>query len=211
MIVAMTMRLSASSHYDEVRDAISHDWIRFLQQFGITPILIPNCVDNPADFLKTINATHLLLTGGDSIVSLPNSSDGISPSLRDENEYKCLAAAIERKIPVLGICRGLQIINLYFGGQLTRNIDGHSGHSGKSHPVRLDDTDTVLTVNSFHNDGVQFSGMSNLLTAFAISDDQYVEGLRHIEKPIMAIQWHPERESYCPEFDKRLIEEWLAL
>lgn len=208
MIVAMTMRLSASSHYHEVRDAISHDWIRFLQKFGITPILIPNCLDKPADFLKTINATHLLLTGGDSIGSLPNKSDGISSTLRDENEYKCLHAAIEQEIPVLGICRGLQVINLFFGGQLTRNIDEHSG---RCHSVRLDKTDNTLMVNSFHNDAVHVSGLSNMLTPFAISEDQFVEGLRHKEKPIVAIQWHPERESYCADFDKRLIEEWLDL
>ena len=118
---------------------------------------------------------------------------------RDDDEWRLLEAFVEAGKPVLGICRGMQVINAYFGGTLFQNLSGHSqlGGADRVHPVR--NTDPVwkrelgesMVVNSAHHQAVDRLGRGLLATQLA--EDGVIEGLRHEELPIWAVQWHPER------------------
>lgn len=203
MITFISMRSSDSPTYHEKRDAISHDWCRLLDSYGLSPVLIPNALEDPVRLLDKIPGRGLLLTGGDDIAD----------NERDQTERCLLDEAIKRKIPVFGVCRGLQVINLYFGGELERR--SHPSHTSTEHEIEV--TDNLCgaiplgkrTVNSYHQDCVTTDGLARELSVFAMAKDGIVEGLYHRNHAIMAIQWHPERENPGNYLDKSLFERWM--
>ena len=72
MIVAVSMRVVANSTYPETRDSISHDWIRFLYQLGVSPLLVPNILTKPIQYLQRIDVCGIILTSGNNISPHPN-------------------------------------------------------------------------------------------------------------------------------------------
>ncbi|MDC3347542.1 gamma-glutamyl-gamma-aminobutyrate hydrolase family protein [bacterium] len=199
--VVLSMRSTQASGYDEPRDSVSHDWIALLQKLGMTPILLPNSLDNPASYLDALAPDLLILSGGD---------DPGQDTPRDRSEKIVLDHAVAQRLPVLGVCRGMQVINLYFGGFL----DAIAGHVASSHPIRIKGAFEALygnesVVNSFHALTVPAEGLAPDLVAAAVDDDGNIEALHHNILPIAAVMWHPERAE-APEADrllfKRLIE-----
>ena len=212
MIVFVSMRTVENATYPEPRDAISHDWSRLFGCFGIVPILIPNALRDPASVIAAVPGKALLLTGGERLGPLPGEPG--EPSARDRTETALLRAALDRGLPVLGVCRGLQAINAIFGGTVSRRLA--APHVAVDHQVTIDlpvaglREGTTLTVNSFHDQGVAKSDLAPPLRAFATSQDGCVEGLLHPDLPVTAVQWHPERPSPSPAADRALIEAWLS-
>jgi gamma-glutamyl-gamma-aminobutyrate hydrolase PuuD len=199
MIILVSMRVVENAGYPERRDAISHDWIRLFDSFGIVPLLVPNGVADATRYLD-LGTKGLLLTGGDSL----GPDDALS--IRDRTEETLLAGALRRELPVLGVCRGLQVINRHFGGRLERALP--EPHVGE-HDVKLAGGESIR-INSFHDEGVLISGLAPALSAFAVTAGGVVEGVRHETLPLTAIQWHPERPSPSAKFDGELLHEWLA-
>lgn len=209
--VLLTMRTVDNATYPERRDAIAHDFPRFLERLGIRPLLVPNVSRDPEGYIAATSAKGLILSGGNDPAFRPD-GDEISES-RDHTELRLLEAAVARRLPVFGVCRGLQIINHFFGGSLSRLDQGHVAHD---HDVIFRTavcgraTDSVMTVNSFHNLGVRLNDRAPDLTTFAASHDGVVEGIECPEKNIAAVQWHPERQSPSAEFDNDLIRDWVS-
>lgn len=125
-------------------------------------------------------------------------SRGLDPA-RDALEWELLAHFISRKKPVLGVCRGMQCINVFFGGDLVQDWPDHSAVNGAD---RLHTVTTVpsplqtlydhrCTVNSSHHQIVGRLGHG--LEALQWADDGAVEALRHRTLPVWGVQWHPER------------------
>ena len=133
---------------------------------------------------------------------------------RDENELAVLRRFIEWKKPVLGICRGCQLINVAFGGTLHQDIPGHGRTDGKDHQHEVTTKDPFLCaiygerfiVNSAHHQSVDKLGEG--LRALQWADDGTIEAIRHETLPIFAVQWHPER-LYEPTKGWDLIAAWL--
>ena len=199
MIVLVSMRSADSSTYHEARDGISHDWSRLFSDYGITPILIPNTAADVAPYFE-LRPAGLLLTGGDDL-GPPD-----APTSRDVTEEKLLTQALAGNLPIFGVCRGLHVINRHFGGRIERRLpEPHVGN----HAVTLTTGESILT-NSFHNEGVLTDGVAPSLSIFAATPGGVVEGVRHRELPVTAVQWHPERPNPAAELDRELIKEWLA-
>jgi putative glutamine amidotransferase len=212
MIVFVSMRIVENATYPETRDAISHDWSRLFGHYGIVPILVPNALADPAALVAAVPGKGLLLTGGESLG--PLSGEPGEPSMRDRAEMELLRAALDRGLPVLGVCRGLQVINAFFGGKVSRRLT--APHVAIDHPVKIGmpvaglREGTTLTVNSYHDQGVAESDLAPPLRAFATSEDGCVEGLLHPELPVTAVQWHPERANPAQATDRAIIESWLS-
>lgn len=130
---------------------------------------------------------------------------------RDALELQLIDAFLQEGKPILGICRGLQILNVYFGGTLIQNVDGHSAVNGRDtyHAIRtapsvLQDI-CALTVNSAHHQAADRLGSG--LTAVQWAPDGVIEALIHTSLPVWAVQWHPER---LEQDGHRLLRAFLA-
>ena len=133
---------------------------------------------------------------------------------RDAREMELIDMFRAAGKPVLGICRGMQILNVAFGGSLYQDIDGHreTAQGDTIHGSRTDDP--MLTalygerfpVNSSHHQAAARPGEG--LRPVQWADDGTVEALRHETLPIFGVQWHPERMRQ-PTDGWLLIARWL--
>lgn len=213
MRALVTMRTASAPTYDETRDAISHDWVERLEAWGVTPILVPNAMSDPKRFVDDIGADALLLTSGDDVaVPLNEGRPGSPTQRRDRTEATLVRECIDAKLPILGVCRGMQFLNVYFGGSLTRKLP--SGHVATRHVITLSQdlgslrSGSRFEVNSYHDHGILPTDLPADLTAVAVADDGSVEALRHRELPILAIQWHPERTGSSDRLDRAVLATW---
>jgi N5-(cytidine 5'-diphosphoramidyl)-L-glutamine hydrolase len=192
-IVGVTQRIDNIASRAEHRDALDQRVIKWLIRAGFLPVPIPNTILNCNHSTKTVGGrlleswlqlvqpAALLLSGGNDIGEYPE---------RDATEYYLLSWAETKQIPVLGICRGLQIMAAWFGIELVR-VDGHV--DTRHHLVVPTHKDKWPTsVNSFHN-----FALKNCPAGFEIlarSEDGEIEAIRHTTLPWEGWMWHPERE-----------------
>ena len=134
---------------------------------------------------------------------------------RDQADLDLLDRFVSRGKPVLGICRGMQTINVFFGGTLFQDIPGHGQRDGQdsAHAVRTASGsfaavfDGAAIVNSAHHQAADRLGAG--LRAEQWAADGVVEALRHTRLPVWGVQWHPERLPGAA--GPRLLRAFLAL
>ena len=156
------------------------------------------------------SAEALLLTGGGDVApwrygQLPSGAADIDEA-RDARELALVRDFLARGLLVFGICRGLQVLNVFFGGTLRQHIEGHSQIGGvdRLHPVCAEAGllhvlyGPRFVVNSAHHQSVGRLGEG--LCTLARADDGTVEALAHKTLPVFAVQWHPER--LCGDFSR---------
>lgn len=201
--IGITTRIVNTQNYEEKRDALSHDWIRFLEKQDIIPILIPNNLSNVTKFLETNSIQGLILSGGDNIGEDED---------RDHTEKEIIDFGINKKIPIFGVCRGMQVINNFFKGKMTTLTN--NSHVGKNHEVVILNKRIInilkkekILVNSYHKNVIDEEDLGNSLTTFAINEkDNTVEGFLHNTLPIMGVMWHPERN---PDENSEIVNKFL--
>lgn len=188
--IGISLRVVDAPNYDEKRDALSHDWPRLLEKLGFHPIYIPNNLKHVDEFFSDMFLDGLILSGGDNIGENKN---------RDQTENSLLKLAIEKKIPTFGVCRGMQLINNYFGGEISFN--NSTEHVSTNHDVEITNDkftsifdSNKIKVNSYHRNTIKINQVGQNLNPFAISkDDNTIEGFFHTSFPIIGVMWHPER------------------
>lgn len=113
--------------------------------------------------------------------------------VRDAEEQALFDAFCARGKPVLGVCRGMQAVNVFLGGTLHQDIQGHMDccHSVRCFGLLQTLFGTSQMVNSYHHQTID--RVADALTAAARSPDGAIEALVHPSKPILGVQWHPER------------------
>lgn len=172
-------------------------------------MLIPNVLTDIEGYLERCRVDAILLSNGNNVGPLDDAEksqgiDDVSPE-RDQAESRMISFAIKKNRPVLGACRGFQILNTFFGGMLQRDLAAVTdvGHVG-THEIDLIDPafsestgKNTVCINSFHNQGVLLNQLGKDLRAFAMAEDGVVEGFYHESLPITGIQWHPERRFVC--------------
>jgi gamma-glutamyl-gamma-aminobutyrate hydrolase PuuD len=208
-----------------VRDTLNHNYLAYFQGLGIELVLVPNAATDPCLYLDSFGVDGVIFTGGNNIGpklygSETNAVENISED-RDRTEIKLLQRCVERRLKVLGICRGFQLINAFFGGAVVRDLSGQAGevinHAGSSHLISVIDSNIVsafgvqeFLCNSFHRQGVIPCYLAPNLKPFAVSTgDGVIEGVLHPNYPIVGIQWHPERGGGSQEFDCSLMASFL--
>ncbi len=178
--VAITQRVSFDPAYGERRDCLDQAWTKFLAACGLLPVLLPNVMEAALALCEGAGVGGLVLTGGNDLAVL----GGDAPE-RDAVENALLDLAQRRSLPVLGVCRGMQVIQQRFGVPL-RCVEGHVT---QRQVIRIDGE--RREVNSYH----RFAAFDSRppLQVWAVADDGVVKAIRHPAEPITGIMWHPER------------------
>jgi putative glutamine amidotransferase len=226
--ICTSLTLAQWGVWDERAALLPFTYITAVQRAGGLVLMVPpdpELVDRPDDALDMIDG--LMLAGGNDIdPSFYNGhrdpSTGETVPERDRVEIALSRRAIERDLPVLGICRGMQLLDVALGGTLVQHLPDEVGHGkhrvnpgsfdGSDHPVRLNHGslaaraagEEVHTTNSHHHqaidelgEGLEVTGRSTL--------DELPEAL---EAPgsrfVLGVQWHPEADE-----DSRVIASFV--
>ncbi len=210
--LGLTQRVEVIEDYGERRDCLDQAWTTLLEGWGYQPIPLPNTVNQPSRFLDSMDLDGIILTSGNDLAHLDNPTQP-APE-RDEFERKILEWALDRSVPVLGVCRGLELINDYFGGSLSTIQD----HVATEHSVAFEVETlelsrsaelyfpTEIQVNSYHNYGISPEEVAKDLTLLATAPDQTAEAFFHPKHPLLGIMWHPERDARSTSFDHKLFD-----
>lgn len=179
---------------------------------------------------EILECDGLLLPGGADIDPKlygqePSEKCGKPNALRDAAEMKMLEAYLPTNKPILCICRGVQLLNVYFGGtlhqdlkkiQVCKHADFRRRNKG-THPVKLLPRmklgkilgEDIITVNSMHHQAVDQVGLG--LTVSAVSGDGFIEGLEVYLHPFcIGVQWHPEHMGEENTQQQKLFEAFVA-
>lgn len=195
--VLVTQRVEESAPHGERRDALDQRWTSFLRECGFCPVPVPNEPQVADAVLRDWPVVGMVLTGGNSLAAC----GGEAPE-RDATESRLLTAACEIGLPVLGVCRGMQVIQHHWRVPLVR-VDGHvtdahriTGEAGES------------VVNSYHEFGATESVPG--LEVIARSDDGVVEAVRHGRYRVRGVMWHPERYRPFRQPDLDMVRDWFV-
>jgi putative glutamine amidotransferase len=187
-LIAVSQRVAADPATGERRDALDQRWASFLTDCGLTPVLLPNHLPTAQTILAALPIAGLILTGGNTLAAY----GGDAPE-RDAVEVAALELAMAKGWPVVGVCRGMQVLQHYFGVPLGP-VTGH---------VQPQQTITVAggrrEVNSYHGFGSTESVPA--LTVWARAEDGVVKAVCHTDLPVQGIMWHPERLEPFPQED----------
>lgn len=186
-IVLYTQRVEIVESYGERRDCADQNIPIFIQKCGYLPVPVPNILNLAKEMVLNLKPAGIFLTGGNSLEKY----GGDAPE-RDAVEKGILELALERDIPMYGFCRGMQVIEDFFGARL-QNVGNHVAIRHKIHG-KLGE----YMVNSYHNQACY--QVPNALEVLAVSEDGVIEAVCAKEKWVMGTMWHPERETpFCQE------------
>jgi putative glutamine amidotransferase len=206
------------SVWDQDAVLLSLGYVTAVQRAGAMAVLLapdPQLVEDPEQALELIDG--LMLAGGADIDPAAYGHERHRETVatvpeRDEFEIALARAAIEADLPVLGICRGMQLINVALGGTLLQHLPEHLGHEehrrvlgsfdGADHEVLLSDGSLAASAagelthptKSHHHQGVDRLGEGLLVSGTSTMDDLP----EAIELPgrqfVLGVQWHPEAD-----------------
>lgn len=195
------MRVTNAQSYHEPRDSIAQDWPRYINYLfpKANYIFIPNIGEDAVNYCKKLNINILILSGGDDIGLIKK---------RDNTELALLKYMIHNKLPVIGICRGMQLIHHYFGGRIIKGNDSFiNHHQSTKHEVSI--KNELITVNSYHSLKIDELTLNTGLSILARNIvDESIEAF--IGPKILGLMWHPERDKYFSSHTKVLIKKFLS-
>ena len=193
--------IGITGNYDSGKCTLLEGYYRSVLEAGGTPLIVPSFDDTDAMVSVLDNVDALILSGGGDI-------NPLYPA-RDWQELMLVRLAANRQIPILGICRGIQVMTAALGGKLYQDIYRQAGATLKhsqdtdrhiaTHSVRIASSSklakifgsTNLHVNSFHHQAVQEAAPGFAVTA--VSPDGLIEAVESTQcKSMIGVQWHPE-------------------
>ena len=209
-----------------------------IRRHGGDPIPIDAATPRDAAAEALASMDGLLMTGGGDIdparYGQPNQGSTGIDLARDAIEARAWEAATERSVPVLGICRGLQAINVFAGGTLLQHVDGHEGPSWgtgepATHPIEVVEGTRLgglltrgrngaaavepLVVNAYHHQGVRAADLAPGLLPAAWADSSAGPLVEGLEAPgarfVVGVQCHPERTESTPAAFENVFDAFI--
>jgi gamma-glutamyl-gamma-aminobutyrate hydrolase PuuD len=203
-LVVVSQRVDVWPNRDERRDALDQRLMTFLLMTGLLPVPVPNGLFQPSAegaqpqdrldaWITAINPQGIVLSGGNDVGEFPE---------RDQTERGLLGYAQKRELPLLGICRGMQMLATWAGGRLVP-VDGHVRTRHRLLPV-VGSGPWPEEVNSFHN--LTLGDCPACFTVTARTESGAIEAIRHKSLPWEGWMWHPERESRMSQIDTNRLK-----
>lgn len=222
-IIGITM------HSGEGKQEVNAPYIKSIIQAGGIPVCIPHIREGIDEVLTRLNGL-LLIGGGDmnpaSYGENPHPQTGAIVTERDESDLELMKQALKQNLPVLAICRGLQVLNVAFGGTLYQDIpsevEGAVQHTQKSaryekvHPITVKEGTKLFSItggeimtNTFHHQSAKELGRGLIVSARA--HDGIIEAIEHPEYAFcLGVQWHPEETAvYGDGVSVKLFEAFI--
>lgn len=211
-VVAVTATIREEEELRRVR--LNAAYVTALENAGLVPLVVPPLADPAAADRILAAVDGLLLTGGEDVApeyfgEEPHPKLGAVSRSRDATEMALIAAARRLRMPVMAICRGIQVLNVECGGSLIQDIGAqradaleHNGQGSRAaavHPVDIEEESILglatgagrLDVNSIHHQSIDRLGHGLRVTATA--PDGVIEGVESTDDWwVLAVQWHPE-------------------
>jgi gamma-glutamyl-gamma-aminobutyrate hydrolase PuuD len=190
-------------------------YVSAVDRAGGEPLLLPTALGHARSAVLAL-VDGLLVVGGADIAA-ENYGERTQPEtdprpVRDRGELEALDYALGNDLPVLGVCRGMQLINVHAGGSLIQHLPTQVGHHEHlrtpgefgSHPVRVDQASRISTVvgprpvvTTYHHQGIGRLGSG--LKAVAWADDGVIEAVESTTHSyVIGVQWHAERDDGTP-------------
>lgn len=192
--------ISMQYHPELPRYDMSAEYARAVAAVGGIPLLLPELEEEKVAQLLQL-CQGVIFSGGEDVNPACYGREkealcGRVTDHRDAAELLLFRLATERKLPVLGICRGVQLLNVALGGTLIQDIPGHRD---TTHPVKVEGgsllhsaTGDCCRVNSYHHQVIEKPG--NGLRVVARNEEGYIEAVELPDYPFfLGVQWHPER------------------
>lgn len=199
--VLLSTRYDYLKNINEFRQSLDINLIKFINSLNYQVVIIPYN-ENKKEFhqylgqlSKRINVCGIILSGGNDLGTM---------KIRDRCEREMIDFSIEKNIPLVGICRGMQIINKYFGGK----IDKINNHVKKTHKIFDVNKNFISRVNSYHSFCIKIK--NNNLKPIYFSEDESIEMIAHKIYKIIGIMWHPERYKTFKKFDLQIFKKFLS-
>lgn len=207
-IIAVTPSYS----YDNNCISINYDYLKAVESSGGLPIILS--YTNHNDFIQLLHLIDgILFSGGGDIDPLLFGEEAIKESgeicpLRDTFEIELCKAALKQNMPLLGICRGIQILCAASGGSIYQDISQQGSRNKHmqqaprfypTHTIKINQSTKLhsilqcdtLTINSFHHQSIKKAGKEFQISA--VSPDGVIEAIEHIKNDYaIGVQWHPE-------------------
>jgi len=198
----MSKKIGIVGFYRNDMFGVHADYFNFVEEFG-TPVILPR-VDRLDFFHQFKGLEGLVLPGGADIDPARYAANPLHLSILRQwycnapdpvQEYfdtEILPGLAHAGFPVFGICRGLQTLNVHYGGTL-KNVDKHPKSKEKTdlvHEINVSG-EKPIKVNSFHHQAV--NKLADCFEVLATSQDGVVEAIKHVNLPVVAVQYHPER------------------
>ena len=216
MATAPLVALTASTrHHDGAeRVRVNQAYVRALEAAGMVPVVLPPLRDAHVAVGVLARFDGLVLSGGEDVDPAqygapPHPSLGALHPTRDVFELALTRAAKLRSLPILAICRGVQVLNVALGGTLVQDIPSEVTDAGNHDPdtprdARVHDVliekgsrlaqalgETRIRANSFHHQSL--AKVSPELKVTATAEDGIIEGVETIgDWWVVGVQWHPE-------------------
>jgi len=189
--VGLTGRIIYESQHAEYRECLDVRWAAFVRNcMGALPYLIPSAID-PASFINEVKVSAVILTGGNDIGSISGNPQDL---YRDQHEAKIIDHSLKLGIPIIGVCRGMQMIATYFG----EVVSPVSNHTSVTHIIKANEKsrfsgiiNKLPPVNSYHDFGL--SSVPRGFDALAYASDGVLEAFMSMTERVYGLMWHPER------------------
>ncbi|MFM7061592.1 MAG: gamma-glutamyl-gamma-aminobutyrate hydrolase family protein [Actinomycetes bacterium] len=202
--IAITQRVVTSR--DERRDALDQRWTSLADRLDALVVPVPNVLSDHESWLDAVNPDLVVLSGGNDLASVSDGPD-VAPE-RDALERALIDRAVADGLPVLGVCRGMQMLVVHFGG----HVEAVPNHAGTQHSITValgDERPRTRTVASHHRWGVPLGGLPPSFGVVATAGDGTIEGIMHSAHPLFGMMWHPERGALHDE-DVSFLRSLLA-